>query len=413
MKTLHVPCGAALLCASALTPAHAASLSLMDMTLTSKYVVVVTEDGVNDARDFAPGSGSNTAGTVERSAFGRVHREQSDSNSNVVPSANDYPDPTTPAQELPEVDEPSVATFGGNIAILDDDVGVNFSTMDLYAGQGGGVDCLTNCFDASSNSNFFTPDTPDGTDAYGRAFEIGDGGTDVSALDRGIGIDEGAIQQNNGVNEGVDLTGVSAEVDATFAALNALRDDSSMWTHVWTPGSGGDISNYYPGDRGDFVLSDQLGGSLRGVNGNADAFFAENIIYVDTGGNDFKFTNTNFILDGTFGQDFIFLLEEGANFLIGNSELLVGPEMDLFSTLWFVGDESKRTIDFSQSESLGMAFWNDSPNGVIQANNYRACGQYVSQEVGDWNDFSVDRCAPGAALLDAPRGDVGLNFSTA
>ena len=260
---------------------------------------------------------------------------------------------------------------------------VSFSDVDLYASQGGGVDCIANCLDDASDSNFFTPDTPDGTDVYGRNFEIGDGGTSVSALDRGIGTDEGSIATGNGINTGVDLSGVTAEVDATFAALNGLRDDSSSWTHVWTPGSGGDISTYYPGDEGDFVLSDQLSGSPQEVNGNAAPFFAENIIYVDTGGNDFKFTNTNFILDGSFGQDFIFLLEEDANFLIGNSELLVGPQMDLFSTLWFVGGDDKRTIDFSQSESVGMAFWNDSPEGVIQANNYRACGQYVSQEVGD------------------------------
>ena len=286
-------------------------------------------------------------------------------------------------------------------AVLDDDVEVSFSDVDLYAAQGGGVDCIANCLDDASDSNFFTPDTPDGTDVYGRTFEIGDGGPNVSALDRGIGTDEGSIATGNGINTGVDLSGVTAEVDATFAALNGLRDDSSSWTHVWTPGSGGDISTDYPGDEGDFVLSDQLGGSLQGVNGNADAFFAENIIYVDTGGNDFKFTNTNFILDGSFGQDFIFLLEEDANFLIGNSELLVGPQMDLFSTLWFVGGDDKRTIDFSQSESVGMAFWNDSPEGVIQANNYRACGQYVSQEVGDWNDFSVDRCAPGMSAPPA------------
>ena len=139
-------------------------------------------------------------------------------------------------------------------------------------------------------------------------------------------------------------------------------------------------------------------------------------MYIDTNGSDLKFNNTNFILDGMQDQDFIFLLNEGANFLVTNSKLLTGPNMDLFSTLWFVGDNEKRTIDFSQTESNKMAFWNHSPEGTIQANNYRACGQWVASNIQDWNDFSVDRCAfgeetpkvPVPATLPLLLGGIGL-----
>ena len=160
--------------------------------------------------------------------------------------------------------------------------------------------------------------------------------------------------------------------------------------------------NYYPGDNGDYVFSDQLGGDLLGVNGTGNVFTDLNIIFIDTDGADFKFTNTNFILDGAQDQDFIFLVNDGANFLINNSELLLGPQMDWFSSLWFLGDDSTQTINFSQSESLGMAFWNNSPDGVILANNYRACGQWVAENIQDWNDFSVDRCSYSAEVIPLP-----------
>ena len=214
--------------------------------------------------DFGSGSGSSGEGTVEQSSWGRVHREQSDSDSNVAPSATDKADPLVPAQELPQTDEPSVSTFGGNIAVLDDNVDVNFNDVDVYAPDGGGIDCVHECFDASgtNDSNLFNPDTPDGTDAYGQEFETGDGGTDLSALDTGIGISQGGIAVGNGVNENTDLSALQTEVDANFDYLKQLRSDPLSWTHEWDI-SGGEYANYNADDLGyDLVLSDLLGNDL-------------------------------------------------------------------------------------------------------------------------------------------------------
>ena len=33
--------------------------------------------------------------------------------------------------------------------------------------------------------------------------------------------------------------------------------------------------------------------------------------------------------------------------------------------------------------------------GSIVMNNVRGCGQWVSNQLGDWNDISIDRCAEG------------------
>jgi hypothetical protein len=109
--------------------------------------------------------------------------------------------------------------------------------------------------------------------------------------------------------------------------------------------------------------------------------------------------------------------------LVTNSRILAGADMGLSNILFAVINEDNDThFNFSQSEVMGAAFWDLSMvdgnfAGSIVANNLRGCGQWVSNKIGDWNDFSVDRCAfsvsvPAPATLALLGiGLAGLAFS--
>ena len=359
---------------------QAASLTLDDLpslTLSSNWLGIHLGNKDSGAEAFDSGSGSSSG---PRSVFGSIQ----DISSPASPPGIPGPDSGLNAQEVPSGSDTPAIGFGGNIALTADesDTSLNpqigFSDLDVYAtgsGPTAGLVCASSdCVAGSStsNSSFFTP-----------------GPTYV-----------GEIKDDAGVTEGVDLSALVSEVTAFKSFINGVSSTMTKLLDLSTStyGSAGEIDNYNSGHaNGDFLLSSAGLGLGAGLN----------IIDIKTGSNDFSLNNTNFIIDGNAGDKFIFRVEEDANFLMSNVRILVGENMDLNSVMFVTNAEDGTNVNFSNVEVNGISFWDmsmkDNPfDGLIDANNLRGCGQWVGNNIGGWDDFSVDRCAFSSSVPMTP-----------
>ena len=344
---------------------HAIPLPSFEQSSSYLGIHLGTKDSGADV--FSVGSDGGAAGSDGRSALGRINPI------NDKPATQpgiSGPASSSGAQTVPDS---YMSSFGGNFALTGSNSQIEFSDTDTYAGSGFGIDCAnTDCVKDNSNSNFFTPNgaVPDTTPP--------------------IGTNNGQIDSGNGVNEGLDLTGLVAEIEDIRSFISEASSHVTATLDLTTGvyGSDGYIDNYSTDDNGDFLLSSAVT-LTSGLN----------IIDINTGGNDFNINNTNFIMDGFAGSTIIFLLDNMENMLITNSRILAGENMGLNNIMFAVSADTNDThFNFSQSEIWGASFWDfstkDNPfDGNIVMNNVRGCGQWVSNKLGDWNDVSLDRCA--------------------
>jgi len=368
-----------------------ASPSIADVVLpsfveSSSYLGIHTGD--TDVALFNVGSDGSGEGS-SRSMLGRLNEKP-----DLPASEPPIPEPTAPAQLVPDAPDAPVAQFDGNFALIDPGAQINFSNTDTYAEPGGGVDCAAAVCESNlgsdTESDFFIPDggeNPDDTqDPAGSGL---------------LGADQGQIASGNGLNENVDFTALSSElilVKDFVASLETMHITATLDLTA----EGGEIQNFNITDgTEDFVLSEHLTGSL------VDGLNIINIVTKDDGAGDFKITNSNFIVDGGPNSTFVFLVngefdgdglfeQTNANMLVTNSRILAGPDMDPGNIMFIVMRDmmnSDTHFNMSQSEIWGAAFWDLTMNGSLVMNNVRGCGQFVSNQLGGWNDVSLVRCA--------------------
>lgn len=359
-------------------PSYAGPITLEDLKTdnTSKYLGIHMGTKDSGADVLSVGSDGGDAGSNNRSALGRINP------TNDLPASEpgaDAPSGASNAHTVPDGADAPVSSFGGNFALTGSDTQIDLSDTDTYANEGAnfGFECAnSDCVKGNSNANFFTPD--------GSNPDVG----------LPIGTNEGTIDSGNGVTQNVTFTDLTSDIADMKTLLQQLTPADYTATLDLTDGedgSDGYIDNRNPGDSFDFILGDNLdsGGMIDGLN----------VIYIETGGNDFNLNNSNFIIDGSADSTFIFVVEAPEDMLITNSRILVGDDMGLNNVLFAVmADTNDTHFNFSQSEVMGISFWDLSSkdhtyDGSIVMNNVRGCGQWVSNQLGDWNDVSIDKCA--------------------
>ena len=344
---------------------------------SSSYLGIHLGTKDSEAEFFKVSSDGGAAGLDYRSTLGRINPTNDKPASQPGISG---PASGSGAQTVPDS---HLTSFGGNFALTGSNSQIDFSNTDTYAGSGFGIDCAnSNCVKDNSNSNFFTPDgtVPDTTNTPGQT--------------------TGLINPGNGVNQGVNLSALVSEITdiRDFISGNGATDARNNITgtldlSTGIGGSAGYINDHNSGHtNGDFLLSSAVTTLTSGLN----------IIDIKTGGNDFNINNTNFIIDGKANSTIIFLLDNMEDMLITNSRILAGENMGLNNIMFAVSTNTNDThFSFSQSEIWGAAFWDFSKktgenhlfDGSIVMNNVRGCGQWVSNQLGQWNDVSLDRCA--------------------
>ncbi len=235
-------------------------------------------------------------------------------------------------------------TGDGDVAITDTAGNFNYSNIDVWGNMG--VDCASAtvgpCIDGLSNSNFNgTPMTP-----------------------------------SSGVNANVNLNPVLDELSDAELAINGLASDITL-----------DFS-----DNGiwDTSLSIVLVPGLT-------------VFDFDTGGNDLNLQNfSNLLIDGPADAFAIFRIPDDANFLVSQSNLVVGDGGIGLNNVLFFTDKQDNNAHISIDDAIvnGVAFWDvGNAGGEIQFDNVQGCTQVVADKI-NLNDVRLNNCAFVSEPLD-------------
>ena len=127
----------------------------------------------------------------------------------------------------------------------------------------------------------------------------------------------------------------------------------------------------------------------------------ENVIIIDTNGNDFSLNNAGLVIGGPAGSSVTFILKDQTqNFLFTNASVTLSndPNSELGdnAVLFAMLDGGNGTnFNFSKFIGNGVAYWDLSEDGgSIVMNNVQACGQWVGDHL-NFNDVQLTRCAHG------------------
>ena len=197
-----------------------------------------------------------------------------------------------------------------------------------------------------------------------------------------------AIGPGNGLNGNVDLSAVTGELSNAANTIPTFVGDHSLQLTF----SDGEWDN-------NLAIS-----LLSGVT----------VIDFDTGGNDLKLSNSNLIIDGPSDAYAIFRLPDDANFLVEQSNIVVGDsEIGLNNVLFYTDKpDNDQHIKVQDAIINGVAFWDLSEGGEITFSNVQGCTQVVADKINIGN-VRINNCGfkrggrsalvpePSAALLSA------------
>ena len=260
--------------------------------------------------------------------------------------ANSNASPWFDTEALPGNALPVAVGVGGNgdIALTDSDGSFDFSNMEIWGNTG--VDCAGSsgsCNDGRSNTDF-------------------NGST---------------LSNSNGINGGVDLSGLNAQLASVAADVPTLA---------------GDFTLTFNDGKWDTDLVINLSAGLT-------------VIDIDTNDNDLLLEERNLLFDGPEGAFAIIRIPDEANFLVTQSNIIVGDGgIGLNNVLFFTDkDDNNQHFNFNDTILNGVAFWDLSEEGEIHLSNAQGCTQLVGAKI-DTNDVRLNGCAtvvpePNTALL--------------
>ena len=183
----------------------------------------------------------------------------------------------------------------------------------------------------------------------------------------------------NGLTINADLSALTAEIDAFRNDIEGL---------------------VLPSDYDEII---DLSGDGK-ITGNRNDVFGVglNVVYIDTGGNDFLLENGSWVIDGTSDTSVLFVFDTaGKNFKVSNGNILagmggIGLDSILFAALDDTGNSGVK-FDFSNSILNGTAFWDLSDqNNIIGLNNVAGCTQFVGDRVENINNVRLSNCSFGS-----------------
>ena len=237
----------------------------------------------------------------------------------------------------------------GDVAIPDGNGNFDVSNIEIWGDTG--IDCaggLGSCNNGNSNSDF--------------------NGSNLSNA--------------NGLNGGVDLSGVLGELAAAKSTIPSLVGDHS-------------ISLSFGDGKWD---SDLVINLLSGLT----------IIDISTGGNDLLLENTNLLFDGGVDASAIIRVPDEANFLVTQSNIVVGDGGIGLTNVLFYTDkpDNNQHVNVNGAILNGVSFWDlGDSGGEITFNNVQGCTQAVADKI-NLNDVRLNQCgfavpepAPGLYML--------------
>jgi len=232
----------------------------------------------------------------------------------------------------------------GDIALTDSNGSFDFSNMEIWGDTG--IDCAGSsgsCNDGRSNTDF-------------------NGST---------------LSNSNGINGGVDLSGLNAQLASVAAELPSLT---------------GDFTLTFNDGKWDTDLAINLSAGLT-------------VIDIDTNGNDLLLEENNLVFDGPEGAFALIRIPDEANFLASQSNIIVGNGgIGLNNVLFFSDkDDNNQHFNFNDTILNGVAFWDLSDEGEIHLSNAQGCTQLVGSKI-DTSDVRLNSCAtvvpePNTAVL--------------
>ena len=255
---------------------------------------------------------------------------------------------------LPGNAVPVFVGVGGNgdIAITDTDGNFDVSDLDIYGDTG--IDCSgNNCNDGNSNSDF----------------------------------NGNNLTNSNGINQIVNLAGVTEEINA---ARNPTTGISSLLGNQTLTFSDGIWDS-------DLTILLAVGVT---------------VFDFDTNGNDLKLEDANLLIDGPSGAYAIFRIPDEANFLVSNSNLVVGDAGIGMNNVLFYTDkpDDNQHINVNSSIVNGIAFWDlGDSGGEIHFDNVQGCTQAVADKV-NVNNVRLNNCAAFSVVIPEPGTAVLLFF---
>ena len=242
--------------------------------------------------------------------------------------------------------------WDGNIAITNPDGQISLSDVDLFAESG--IECAapttSACKQSVSSSKYFADTVPSGS------------GVDIE----------------NGITTNIDFQSLSAEMSSWASFIEALPTDVVITENI-------ENQNAKDG-------SGPLHTSFTDLDGNGIT-----VIDINRGGNDFEIVNSDWILDGSENQLYIFRILNGSNVNISNSSLLLGdggiaggasdtPVRELGAIFYHAsegGGSSDTVFNMNNVILNGIAMWdfNSSAKNVISVSNAQGCAQFLSAHV--------------------------------
>ena len=252
---------------------------------------------------------------------------------------------------LPSNALPVLVGVGGNGDVAIPDTNGNFDVSNVELWGDTGIDCagsLGSCNTGNSNSDF--------------------NGSNLSNA--------------NGLNGGVDLSGVVSELATARSTIPTLVGDHSI------------TLNFNDGKWDSDLVINLLSGLT--------------IIDISTGGNDLLLENRNLLFDGGADASAIIRVPDEANFLVSQSNIVVGDGGIGLTNVLFYTDKPDNNQHVNVNDAIlnGVSFWDlGDEGGEITFNNVQGCVQAVADKINLNNvrlnqcGFAVPEPGPGVAFL--------------
>lgn len=119
------------------------------------------------------------------------------------------------------------------------------------------------------------------------------------------------------------------------------------------------------------------------------------IVDINTGGNDLKLNNANWIINGNADTFVIFRVTDGATLISSNGNFVLDGGILSNNVLFILdSDAGEASFNFSNTLFQGFSFWDIGGIGFNIANfsRSRGCGQIVIDQAV-FNDVSMTDCA--------------------